>query len=445
MELHFPHFTSSDTELNTTYAYRAEVYKKHIKTTPVGRVVTEFLPDVPWAGIYNTISCAAMHHFREGRWLSDKEVLAEYARFWCFEGNPRLYSFPLADSLVSLSLVSGTYKTAEELYPKLAENLRAWDDHKADDVLYQQSDGRDGMEYSISGEGLRPTINSYMAADMKALAKIARRIGDNASAASYENDADTLIRAINTQLWNEKIGMFATRTQGGELQNVRELIGYIPWIYHLADNGKDACFSYLTDPACFSAPYGLRTADASHPEYMSTPTTHECLWNGPIWPFATAQTLTAVIEYLHTEKAPVITAADFTAMLLTYAASQKDTDGTPLIDEDMDPQTGIWLARDILRGQNRKDCERGRHYNHSTFIDLVMTGICGIIPSDGDTLTVHPLGTSLDAFAVTEIYYHNHILSVRWDKADGLTVIVDGEKEYRCPANADDVRIIVTL
>ena len=115
----FPSFTSSDKSLDMTYAYRCEVYQKHIKKTPAGYVITEFLPDVPWAGKYNTISCAASHHFREGRWLNDPTPLAEYARFWCTEGNPRLYSFPLAESILALERVTGNCSLGDELYPAL--------------------------------------------------------------------------------------------------------------------------------------------------------------------------------------------------------------------------------------------------------------------------------------------------------------------------------------
>ena len=38
--------------------------------------------------------------------------------------------------------------------------------------LFYQIDDRDGMEYSISGNGMRPTINSYMCGDAKAISKI---------------------------------------------------------------------------------------------------------------------------------------------------------------------------------------------------------------------------------------------------------------------------------
>ncbi len=434
MNLHFPKFLSSDPELNITYQYRCEVYGRHIKPTPAGYVISEFLPDVPWAGIYNTISCAASHHFRDGRWLSDTTPLTEYARFWCTEGNPRLYSFPLSDSVLALEKVTGNTAVANELYPKLKEIHRAWDDHKTESGLYTQLCDRDGMEFSISGDGLRPTLNSYMAADTYALARIAHRVGDAESAQAYTTEADHLRALINDRLWNPEIGMFGTLSGDGTPQNVREQVGYIPWMYGLADEGRDACFANLLDPACFLATYGLRTADARHPDFMKE-IPHNCLWNGPVWPFATAQTLTAVIEYLNGTEHPVITAEDFMTLLLRYSASHRDTDGTPWIDENMHPDTGIWLAREILRntpGYHLKD--RGRHYNHSTFIDLVMTGLCGVRPTEGDELVIRPLGTSLDHFTAEGIPYHGHTVDIAWNKTEGLRVTVDEQEKAFVPA-----------
>jgi len=438
MKCTFPRFTSSDEELNITYTYRCELYQRHVKETPAGHVITEFLPDVPWAGIYNTISCAASHHFRDGRWLHETGVLEEYASFWCTEGNPRLYSFPIADSILALAKVTGDYTTADALYPKLTEIHQAWDDHKKEDGMYWQHCGYDGMEFSISGNGIRPTINSYMAADKYALGHLAERNGDPVQAQVYREEAETLRRQINERLWNGKIGMFGVLSETGELQNVREQIGYIPWIYGIPTKGKDDCFRYLLDLDCFLSPHGLRTADASHPDYMA-PANHECLWNGPVWPFATSQTLTAVIEYLHTTENPTITPAEFMRLLLLYAYSHRDTDGTPWLDENMDPDTGIWLAREIMRKWNRpgKDSTRGRHYNHSSFIDLVMTGICGIRPSEGDRLVIHPLGTSLDSFSVSDVHYHGHTIGIDWDKATGLKVTVDGTREFCRDADTD--------
>ena len=434
MNLQFPKFISSDPELNITYQYRCEVYQKHVKKTPSGYVISEFLPDVPWAGIYNTISCAASHHFYDGRWLNDTTPLNEYANFWCTEGNPRLYSFPLVDSVLALEKVTGNTAVADGLYSKLREIHRAWDDHKTESGLYFQICDRDGMEFSISGDGMRPTLNSYMAADTYALAHIAERVGDAESAEAYRIEADHIRDLINDRLWNPEIGMYGSLSKDGTPQMVREQVGYIPWMYGLPTEGRDEGFRNLLDPDCFLAKYGLRTADARHPDYMK-PFPHSCLWNGPVWPFATAQTLTAVIEYLNTTENPVISAENFMTLLLQYSASHRDTDGTPWIDENMHPDTGIWLARERLRNipdYHLKD--RGRHYNHSTFIDLVMTGICGIRPSEGNELVIRPLGTSLDHFTAEGICYHGHTVDVSWIKTEGLRVTVDGQEKAFVPA-----------
>ena len=444
MKISFPKFVSSDHALNVTYDYRCELYQRHVRKVPSGYVITEFLPDVPWSGIYNTISCAASHHFREGRWMHDPTPLTDYARFWCNEGNPRLYSFPIADSMLALSKVTGDPTVGIALYPKLKEIHDAWDDHKTPCGMYKQLCDRDGMEFSISGDGIRPTINSYMYADKMALSRLAEYAEDQASADTFRADASKLRCNINHRLWNEEIGMFGTISEDGTPCNVREQVGYIPWIYGIPDAGKDTCFPYLLDKNCFLAPYGLRTADASHPDYRKF-YNHGCLWNGPVWPFATAQTLTALIAYLQEAQQPTITADDFMGLLLTYAYSLRDTDGTPWLDENMDPDTGIWLVRELLRQRENYDLkDRGRHYNHSSFIDLVMTGVCGICPAEGNTLTIRPLGTSLASFSATDIQYHSHTLCVAWDQNTGLRVTVDGNREYTCPADGK-VEITITL
>ena len=446
MKYTFPRFRSSDQELNITYNYRCEVFERHIRETPDGYVITEFLPDVPWSGKYNTISCAASHHFRDGRWLHETYVLENYAKYWCTASNARVYSFPISDSLMALSDVTGDYSLPQTMYKKLQENHNAWDDHKTASGMYRQVCNYDGMEFSISGNGLRPTINSYMAADKYALARIAEKLGNFKEAQTYRASADMLVRQINEILWNEDIGMFGVISDDGEQQDVREQIGYIPWIYGIATAGKDACFKNLLDKDCFLGKYGLRTADATHPKY-NKPFNHECLWNGPVWPFATAQTLTAVIAYLHTEKKPKITADDFMYLFLQYAYSHRDTDGTPYLDENMDPDTGIWLAREIMREWNRpgKDPTRGQHYNHSSFIDLVMTGICGICPSEGNHLVIHPLGTKLDAFSADGINYHGHTISIVWKKTEGLRVTVDNDREYVCCDDGGEIRLDIEL
>ncbi len=66
LKKNIPLFECSDKNLEEIYYFRWWTYRKHIKKTPDGFVITEFLPPVPWAGKYNTISCAAGHHLLRG-------------------------------------------------------------------------------------------------------------------------------------------------------------------------------------------------------------------------------------------------------------------------------------------------------------------------------------------------------------------------------------------
>ena len=77
-----PLFTSPDKEIERIYYYRWWTFRKHIKQTPAGLIVTEFIEPVRHAGTYNSISCALGHQLAEGRWIRDGRILDEYTRFW---------------------------------------------------------------------------------------------------------------------------------------------------------------------------------------------------------------------------------------------------------------------------------------------------------------------------------------------------------------------------
>ena len=57
------------------YYYRWWTLRKHIKETPVGYGMTEFLVNGSYADKYNLIACAIGHHIYESRWLRNPEYL----------------------------------------------------------------------------------------------------------------------------------------------------------------------------------------------------------------------------------------------------------------------------------------------------------------------------------------------------------------------------------
>src|SRR2546426_2598976 len=75
MEANVPFFECPDRDIEEIYHFRWWTFRKHLKQTPEGFVITEFLPPVGWAGKHNTINCPAGHHLYEGRWIRDPRYL----------------------------------------------------------------------------------------------------------------------------------------------------------------------------------------------------------------------------------------------------------------------------------------------------------------------------------------------------------------------------------
>jgi hypothetical protein len=455
-----PFFESSDKSLEEMYYFRWWTFRKHIKQTSDGFVITEFLPNVPWAGKLNTISCSAAHHLYEGRWLRDRRYLADYARFWFRKGaNPRLYSFWAADSIRAWSMVTQDQQLGIDLFPDLVQNYREWEKTNQDpNGLFWQIDDRDGMEFSVGGSGYRPTINSYMYGDAMALSDMATWVWPYRwdQALDFRLKADKLRALVEEKLWNETEGFYETLPRGNDtrLVEVRELLGYVPWYFNLPNPGKEVAWKQLMDRKGFFAPYGPTTTERRNPRFMST-YPHECLWNGPSWPFATSQTLLAMANLLNNYHQNYVGKRDYLELLRGYAHSQhlRRADGKviPFIDEDLNPDTGQWIARDELykmpsaRQAEKGGRDRGRDYNHSTFNDLIITGFVGLRPRLDQWVEVNPLVPegAISYFALDGVRYHDTNLTILYDKTGqrykkgiGLHVFADGQEIGSVPGLA---------
>jgi hypothetical protein len=210
LENNIPFFECPDKEIEKTYYFRWWTFRKHLKETNDGWVITEFLPEVTYAGKHNTICCPAGHHFREGRWLHSGKFLDDYSLFWLRKGGDiRSYSFWVADSIWNYSLNKGDFSLAIELLPDLVNNYLEWEKSRKDpNGLYWQLDVRDGMEVSISGSGYRATINSYQFGDAMAIANIAKIAGQPNLEESFRQKAFTLRSLINKYLWDDSAGFY---------------------------------------------------------------------------------------------------------------------------------------------------------------------------------------------------------------------------------------------
>lgn len=597
LSTNIPLFECPDQDMERTYYFRWWTYRKHLKQTPDGWVITEFLPAVPWGGKHNTINCASAHHIREGRWLKDQTFVREYLDYWLTKGGrARAYSFWIADSVLAWSDVTGDYTAAKRWLPDLIKNYASWEKEKFDAPMgmFWQSDNSDGMEGSISRSGFRPTINSYMYGDAVAIARIAGMSGQPEVGTEFREKATKLKELVQSRLWNVEqeffevrkaprgFGLFKWRLneddaltkaakatasapgpanhlndgivppnawnwatphftfaghvgteewvqyelsaptqvencslflmEGGNfappdgfrvlyrnngewkqvpdvkgdlktvnrwnnltfapvqadalkfeftlagtdrpalaLSNVRELLGYVPWYFNLPDPQFNIAWKQLVDANGFCAPFGLTTAEQRHAGFEIRYDRHECLWNGPVWPFATAQTLTALANLLNNYEQDMLDRRAFFDALRVYARShQLKLEGgkvVPWIDEDQDPFTGDWIARNcILEMEKHRPTtfqkkggtsDRGKDYNHSTFCDLVINGLIGLRPRADDVVEVNPLvpDDAWDYFCLDRVPYHGRSLTILWDKTGeryhkgaGLRVLADGKE-----------------
>ena len=438
MKKNIPLFECPQQNFEEMFYYRWWTLRKHIKKTEQGFVFTEFLVQRSYSDKYNLISSALGHHIYESRWLHDKKYMDDNLKIW-FRGNNgkpmnrlRFYSGWVEDAVYNRYLVNIDRNFVLYLLADLENNYEGWENEKkATSGLFWQYDVRDAMEETISGgrreKNPRPSINGYMFGNAIALQKINLMTGNGRKAFVYQAKADSIRTLLQSLLWNPNHEFFEVRKeQGDTLANVREEIGFIPWYFNIPDSSYNVAWKWLMDKKTFCAPFGITTADRSHPQFR----THGCCnceWDGAVWPFATSQTLTAMANLLNNYQQNYVADSNYFSLLNTYVESQYYR-GRPYIGEYLDEKTGYWLNGDE---------ERSRYYNHSTFNDLVITGLVGLRPRADNTIEVNPLlpDNKWDWFCLDNILYHGKIVTIIWDKdgskykkGKGLQVFANGKK-----------------
>ncbi len=325
----------------------------------------------------------------------------------------------------------------------------------------------DGMETNINsrqtddpfggGEGYRPTLNSYMYADALAISHAARLLGDARKADDYAGRADGLKRRVQDELWDQArdffFHQFARNERGGIAAKSltyetgmyagsphgRELLGYVPWQFNLPDPGYEAAWKFLMDPDYFFAPFGPTTVERHDPLFFIAPRC--CVWSGNQWPYATSQTLVAMANLLNNYDQDLVDRDDYYRLLRTYSLDQRLA-GRPFIAEAANPDDGSWEGHNTLY--------HSEHYFHSSYVDLIISGLVGLRPRADDTVEVNPLVPDhWDYFALDDVAYHGRRLAIVWDRDGnrygqgvGLSVIVDGERLVTVPTVG---RLLVAL
>jgi len=494
-----PLFEASDANLTTAYYFRWRSFRTHVHATAAADgaagfpfVVTEFSPQVPWAGRDNTIPCAAGHHVREGRWLRDNAsatsagaVMDSYSLWWLSDlGDVRAnYYNWLATSLLDRLEVAGDARflarVAQFLAPlqeyvlgfmtgalPLNNNCQHWSAELDCIVSFPNCQGQ---EHNLAGGGCQPLVHAMMTSEAAALARLCALLG-NATCAAQFAAHEAAFRARTLRLWNQNIKFFDTSNstlapKGESFAGVRTLASLTsPWYFGAvpAENASffAASWEAAFDPEGLGGAFGLRTAEKRSPAYSCWPKAC-CYWGGPVWPFETSKAITAAVNVLQSAalapQVPALTRArlfgllgDYTRMHLGGGAWQITNFTTgeranySLLNESGFFLPGLgasWIAEagcgdDATWTDNPSG---GYLYQHSTFVDLVLTAVCGLAPrasGAAPSLTVAPLQPSdaaLTWWAVDGALVNGRAVCVFWDadgtrygRGAGLRVFLDG-------------------
>ena len=498
-----PLFEASDANLTFAYYFRWRSLRSHIHATNASDpglqwVITEFSPPVPWAGSNNTIPCAAGHQLTDARWLRDPAVAESYTRWW-LSGLPNIrrnyYSWLMTAARRRLEVAgaAAAMPGISALLPNATAQFRAFANGSSpggsafvasSNCLYNV-DGTEGQERAISGAGCKPIANSLMYGEARALAELCGAAGDAGCAAEFGAEAARW-RERALGLWNSQLGSFDTLKAvppnasappppPPPFAGVRELGSLSsPWLFKVVQADNAAAFAQgwaaVFDAEGFLAPHGLRTAERRHPKF-NCPTpgcSGGCYWSGPTWPFESSKLLRAAVDVLQdaavAAQVPQLNRSglalllrQFTAMHLpgawtitnwTKAEPNATADPAALVSEGLvlDGLGLAWIAElgcaDDDPPRYTDVPEHGYLYEHSSFVDLVISGVAGLAPAAWSAgaappslrvLPLQPSDEALSWWCLDGALVGGRIVSVLWDldgsrygRGRGLSVFLDG-------------------
>ena len=472
-----PLFDTPDEFFKETYYFRWWVLLRHLKKLKDFFVFSEFPQKVSWGDKYNVINCPDAHQIYEARWLNDPEYAQSYISYFFKSGicSIYLYNTWLIDAALALDNVNHDVGFLMDNYSDFCfyENkLRDRNIHNKWGMFWA-SDWFDGMEYQIDGSGIRPSINSYMYGDAIALSEISQIIGETSDIKKYHEIALDTKEKIQSKLWDEESQFFKTlkNKEGrnwdsityaskknlsyypidyhklGELVNVRELIGYMPWYFNLPDSGYETAWAQIMNPNGFYAPYGRTTAEQRHPlfyaiRYKDGPYGKDkkliegSAWDGPSCPFTNTTVLVAMANLINNYDQQVIKKEDYFKILENYTYSHykpkislskiKPAGTRPRLGQDYDDITGDWVQA------------HPNFYFHSGYIDLIISGLMGVHAQNDNVLEINPLipENKWEYFCIDGIHFRGHYITILYDKdgsrynsGKGFKEIIDGIKK----------------
>ena len=183
-----------------------------------------------------------------------------------------------------------------------------------------------------------------------------------------------------------------------------------PWVLLRTAEKRHPCYNYTWDKACGTASRAGKGASCGNVFPHSTQRrvgSNRSTWNANSWPYETARVLHGMANVLIGNQSGVaprttehLNPSGYWRLLKQFARQHtasycvQDTakpTGSGHVCENIHPDLGYWNTRQwrYLSGASPSDVDKGSDYFHSSFIDLVISGLLGIRTLDGKPCGVH--------------------------------------------------------
>jgi len=465
------YFDCPDKWVKKMYYHRWYNIRKNSMWSRVGLLKYHCFSEGRWTSEWfsNVISYGAGHQIRESRWLRDPSYWKGHLRTFCDTIRPngifRNYCSPTGggngqytDWISSTAwdgyCVHPDKKFLRIVAPALRKNVEGWKnvfDRDNDYLLVVDSHWWTGMEWQPSffyfakyhtdrrteADLERVDLTSYNYGNAANLAKIYEVLGEGDLAEHYHNFAEAAKAAVQLKMWDNKTRYFYSLRWNDDAKSwVKEVIGVYPFYFAMPDRDKgyESAWDHILNPKEFWTKWPVASASRDCPAYSQNgwpigPGGSGCMWNGPTWPHANSLVLTAMARTLRLYGKCSLTRRKLYELFHSYTMAQYlNQDYTfPWTGEYYNGDTGKWKT-------NQRD------YNHSTYNDILIEVLLGIVPRPDGVLEIHPLVPEgvWDHFLLDGQYYHGHDITLAWDAPDGkdyygdnfegFAVYVDGRR-----------------
>lgn len=166
-------------------------------------------------------------------------------------------------------------------------------------------------------------LNGFMVSELRAMAKIYQKLGNDTGSNAFHQKADTLVQAIQEECYDPRDQFFysvdvdiKTRAYDWFHEGLGVFWNTLPikirtWTCFTAlyagiatpKQAEELVQLHIKDPSTFCSPYGVRTLARDEKMYNLEATNNPSNWLGPIWTVANYVTFRGLLNYGYKEEA----------------------------------------------------------------------------------------------------------------------------------------------